>query len=848
MGHRDTVEIVEERRQFSIDDLPLNVLDLKKSGEKAREFYSLLIGDNEDLKKATVDWLNLHLDEAITQVLNLGREDLQRLMREVRESLAEQDTELVLLIEDFAKLQGIDRELLEAVLARPQQPGRKPLCSIRTALACTTGYFKSLIDTVQQRVTFSVNLDIGAVGNQSLINQTDIQEFVARYLNAVRLEDKTILNWANYNQQKEDLQIESLESACIDCEHRAACHAGFTSVNEMGLYPFTPTALKQMQRRVNTGNFNPRIIIKDILKYTLETGINDINKGHFPSVSLYEHFGGKELSTKVQSDIRAKDPQNIERRETLIDLWTDSDQICDLPAEVHTAFNLPALDIQRYSTDNTKIIPVRGYKLITRNEELVIEESNEYKTEKKSVNHDLELPIPDALVEKLKILDGWNNQKILPQNLGQDLRVLLFPAIVQRIEWDNNMLLEKTFATKTANKYFKQQNIVFHSPKVTRETIAGIKLSLPLNSNDSEFLETAIAFQGILLYSHHKHWKFTEGDRYFRAYSKQLERWSQYVLEQIRLYPRESGEAWDPVPAAVELLAISATMAGHSTNTLESLINALFLEVDKNAHLTRASSWKKLSETFNNSRQDLLEIVLSRIACTKGSSPRVQIIDAIQIIKPLEQVRKSWRPQCEIPDDIREKFTENSSGKNSEFSKLCKTRQQVDVLLEKAIQEERDHYLTFYEYVVAELGEDIKKQELIDTLKQSIEKAREAVVFRGRNYEDTIKLLDAFRRTGISNFMQRMKLIQEKDSSETTTGKLLQYLSEDYQKLITDTTEFISNTNKFLDASLLEAQNSIKQLEISGGVTLEFSQKVIQGDLAKLRSLMCEIKEGTICS
>ncbi|TAG03480.1 MAG: hypothetical protein EAZ45_09695 [Oscillatoriales cyanobacterium] len=149
--------------------MPLNVLDLQKAGERSREFYSLLIGD-DDIQKETVDWLNRHLDEAIAQVLSLGREDLQRLMREVRETLAEEGVELVLLIEDFAKFQGIDegvelvlliedfakfqgidREVLEAVLARPQQAGGKSLCAIRTALACTTGYFDGLrLDTVKQ--------------------------------------------------------------------------------------------------------------------------------------------------------------------------------------------------------------------------------------------------------------------------------------------------------------------------------------------------------------------------------------------------------------------------------------------------------------------------------------------------------------------------------------------------------------------------------------------------------------------------------------------------------------------------------------------------------------------------
>jgi hypothetical protein len=196
LGQHNKLEIIEERRQFALSDLPLSVSDWYKSGERTRDFYGALIGD-EDIQKATIEWLNDHLDAAITQVLSLGREDLQRLMREVRETLAEQDIELVLLIEDFAKLQGIDREVLEAVLARPQQPGSKPLCAIRTALACTTGYFDNLIDTVQQRITFSVNLDVGTVGDKSLITQADIQQFVGRYLNAIRAENNQLISWRN---------------------------------------------------------------------------------------------------------------------------------------------------------------------------------------------------------------------------------------------------------------------------------------------------------------------------------------------------------------------------------------------------------------------------------------------------------------------------------------------------------------------------------------------------------------------------------------------------------------------------------------------------------------------------
>ena len=124
LGNQDKVEIVNERLQFSLKDLPLDIRYLQKAGERARDFYRELYS-NDEIQKAAVDWLNSHLPRAIAQVLSLGREDLQRLMREVRETLAEQGIELVLLIEDFVKFQGINREVLEAVLAPPATTQRQ---------------------------------------------------------------------------------------------------------------------------------------------------------------------------------------------------------------------------------------------------------------------------------------------------------------------------------------------------------------------------------------------------------------------------------------------------------------------------------------------------------------------------------------------------------------------------------------------------------------------------------------------------------------------------------------------------------------------------------------------------
>lgn len=815
IGHQDTVEVVEERREFSIADLPLNVLDLKKAGEKARNFYSVLISD-DSIQKETVDWLNRHLDEAIKQVLSLGREDLQRLMREVRETLAEKGVELVLLIEDFAKLQGIDREVLEAILARPQQPGSKSLCAIRTALACTTGYFESLMDTVQQRVTFSINLDVGTLSNQSLITEADILQFVARYLNAVRLKDEEIYDWAN--ARKHEGNLLELPSFCDQCEHRQACHAGFGDVEGMGLYPFNPQALKQMLRRVNPDDFNPRILIKDVLKYTLENSITDIQQGRFPSVTLREHFGKKRLSTVVQDQISAKDPSNATRREVLLDLWTDSNQLIDLLPEVHAAFNLPSLGVAVQKIEITKpVVDANG---------------SSYKTEPKP-SSDTENVIPEKLAKQLADLDNWNNQAILSQEIEKPIREFIYPAVLERIEWDTEMLIKGSFAS--SSQIFKQRNVLVHSPRVRGEAAnySGILLYLPLNPDDEkEFRETAIAFQGILQYSHYKHWKFPDGHRYFCAYANQLERWSQYVLEQIRCRPRKSGEPWDPVPAAVELLAIAARMSGHSTSSLEDGINALFLELEDKDEANRTKTWQELFKVFQKNRKKILEIVTSRIACTKGSYTTFQIIDAVQIINPLREVCKDWQPKCEIPNDLC-----------SEYDVIQKVRQQIDELLVKSIEEERDRQLSTYQSLVAEFGEDIKKKDVIDIIKQAIDKSREAGVFGHRNAEILNAVIEQFQKTRFSGFVETMKRVKtESEKTDSNFNRLLPHVGENHQKAINDASDFLKETNSFLDTSITRAHNDIQQLKSSEGGTIESSQKAIESGLSKLHNLLTEIK------
>ena len=169
-------------------------------------------------------------------------------------------------------------------------------------------------------------------------------------------------------------------------------------------------------------------------------------------------------------------------------------------------------------------------------------------------------------------------------------------------------------------------------------------------------------------------------------------------------------------------------------------------------------------------------------------------------------------------------------------------------MLEKAVQDEYERQFNIYQSLISELGEEINKNSVIESLETAMSSARDEGVFRGRKDFDGMKdILSKFRRTAITKYQDIMKRVQAEKDSEGSIVKLIPYLSEDYQKVITDSSEFLSNANSFLDASLSEVKTGITVLEQSGEISLESSRKEINDGLAKLRNMMNEIKGDTTC-
>jgi hypothetical protein len=810
LGGIGKADVVEKSREFSVDDLPLNVADLAKAGKQA-QFVANHLRQRPEEKQVAVDWLNKHLNNAIKRVLNMGREDMATLMREVRESLAEEGVELVLLIEDIFKFQGVEHELLDAVIADPHQTNGKPLCQIRTAMGCTTGYFKdNLMDTLRTRISFIADLDVGEFGAQSSpVTQSHVAQFVARYLNAARHDDRTIVAWANQPE-------EPMESACQSCEHRAACHAGFGEVDGVGLYPFNARAIEEMTRLVHGKDgketFRPRLVLSNVIGRVLDYHGGDLRSGNFPPVSLLNHFGIKERNVALQMEIKRLGgaEADIPRRETLLRLWSTDGQLCNLHDSVHDAFALPKISVPQAH-------PVARPPVASGPKPTNSTSAPNPVSEEKALE----------LQGQIDELNRWVTGDVLGKSLENILRPAVLDAVCSRIDWDAELLLRTSFTGGTG-KPFQGRNIQFIAKgKTVHVSSQGVTLNLPLVDTEDERSDTILAFYAIVRHRHYKGWDYPQGFDDYLHYTRMLDRWSQHVLNQVRA-PRKSGKAWDPVPAMAELLAVSASLAGRTGGSLPGMVDALFQPGGELRLEGRSPAWTSLVKALHGGVDDrslhaqLVEVLSSRIPCTKGSSRAFQVIDACQLVGPLQRLKTNWQPQEEIPDDIR-----------PELDALTKAKKKVDEWLGPALAEEHARHLATYQRLVDQIGKPGSPEEKV-FLKELMEVANlvhQAGVWGGPNYEVLEDSLKTYKKAAVGAFATAAeRLLNLKPSAS------LPELAFDHGGAIKAINGLIDMAEKFLDASISRADNLTAQLGQDEQASLA-SVHAIERDLDVLHAL-----------
>lgn len=502
----------DRRREFRMGDLPLDGRSYGQVAGKSRDAIDFINGEN-GMEQRAISLMNVHRNIAIAQTLNFSADHLIELMNALRRHLKQEGKRLILLIEDFARVQGIDTALLQALITPPDQ-GTEQLCELRWAMAVTTGPYKLLEATVRSRATIVVDMDRS--------QPASIERLTAGYLNVLRLGTRRL----------EQLPaMETPPSYCDTCRHKDPCLAAFGQVDGIGLFPFTQTAVNTMARRTGSvnadGSFNARRYMRSVLESVLKHHYGELSQGEFPSGALVRRIGGTSALTPAQKqNLQERDGVSFDRRIALLELWSDRGEIINLDHGIQQAFGIEHLRDAGTSTDKEDL-------------EAVVESNR--------INQ-------PRLPAHVSTLHKWaNGELVLPSAVVNDLRVLVYGAIESYIDWDmlgmERIAVAGAVTTKAA---FRQTSINFESQQTQRLT-AMVTLDLARDS--------ALALEALLSFKHYQNWDFPDGVQLLTNLMDYLEQWSTQVKQQLlRIFGSQDG--WHPVRATAELLAIAHHMCG----------------------------------------------------------------------------------------------------------------------------------------------------------------------------------------------------------------------------------------------------------------------------------------------
>lgn len=426
-----------DARRFILEDFDLpDGFDVTSVDHAAQLYINQLQSSDGVRKREAVTVLQEQLDAALRSVFRfseaLGQLTLEDVVNQIREQLLREGKELVLLIEDFAALAGIQETLLNLMISESDHHGQRVRAPIRTALAVTDGFLpsKQTILTRAKREWIIPN----SVASEDEIVQRFVR-MTGRYLNAARWNvdelrsqfrasaDGDLYGW----MQAFDVEtLSDEEQSHLDAFGRTALgHA---------LFPLTEVAVRSLVRYEMTVRdnivFNPRKFINSVLRSVLEQR-GDYERGNFPPP------GFKEVRMKTNAALELTNQNHQEtvraRLEQLIAVWGGNpSSLGEAPIvgrAIFSAFGLPWPFTTSVETPRNP----PGVIQVTRdpNPRPLVEAPH--------IQAPVELPVETpGLAEDL---ERWVDGS-LSQQRALMVRGLLAEALNERMEWNSLRMIK----------------------------------------------------------------------------------------------------------------------------------------------------------------------------------------------------------------------------------------------------------------------------------------------------------------------------------------------------------------------------------------------------------------------
>jgi hypothetical protein len=335
-------------RRFVPQDLELpQDFDITTVSPRAQVYIQQLQGNDGAGTRVAARVLQDELDAALRSVFRfseaLGQRTLAEIVNDIRARLRDDGKEMVLLIEDFAALAGIQETLLSLMIAESDHAGQRIRAPLRTALAVTDGFLPSR-QTILTRAKREWIIPNMGSSEEEVIQR--LTRMAGRYLNAARWGVDALREQFRSSQQQDLYAWVRPFDLEVDDQDRDRLDAFGSSEGGHPLFPFSPLAIGALARREMTVDgrllFNPRKFINVVLRDVLLKRDAQVS-GQFPP----SNFKQATLKTNADLDLRAQghEPAVHARLVVTLAFWAgDPRSLGEPPAvtqPVFAAFGLP---------------------------------------------------------------------------------------------------------------------------------------------------------------------------------------------------------------------------------------------------------------------------------------------------------------------------------------------------------------------------------------------------------------------------------------------------------------------------------------------------------------------------
>jgi energy-coupling factor transporter ATP-binding protein EcfA2 len=611
--------------RFSLGDLPLSPDAI--AGDMAaptRQIFGMVMSRPE-LQVLAVELLNDHWDKAVQELSSLGGGRLLGAMQKVREIYARQGKEIILLVEDFALIQGVQGDLLDAITETSQRDGKTALAPMRTLMAITSGYFHDLPETAATRIStstggFVYNLDI--VLGESKTGTEDIVRFVAKYLNAARVGRDAL----------ERAGGKSVPNKCDDCTVKSLCHGSFgASVDGFGLYPFNRAALTRVVHSVapheNPYAFIPRTVLGNGVIPILNDAYGSIRKGEFPSTFFQENYKAvkgvdKALPNSVSADIDARDPVNAKRRRKALEFWADAPaQPVNLLQGIGEAFSLPELDTEGRGAGSVRTLPAGE----TSQPAITLVDAPQTPR------------VPPALQRKLDVVEDWAaSGSRLTTEVANIVRTMVSRSVHYREDWLTPPIKPIGVGDAEGAGWTVKANTVSIEDASAEALNKSAAITLERNPRNGEFFKSLVRV----------HAQDADGMR-----PQDVVRLASFadthraaLRERVAL---NAEHADGDLVAGLRVSLLGAALAGQVVPGMP--IDALYAAAfDKGKAWARPDSssrtetWRKRLEAHLQHRAGLVEALLNSLGLGQGATGAVHVVDAARAVALVKEAAQKW--------------------------------------------------------------------------------------------------------------------------------------------------------------------------------------------------------------